>query len=106
MNEFLEKIGGSIEQQLRGPAFSRLLERFGVHPKRYWLLLDLFGTLSKRGEMQNELGRERLALKTSAAWFLLFSGIGALSAFVFQARPWLFAAIVLGIMAFTLIPTL
>lgn len=58
------KVAESIGKLLRGPRASRLLERLGVDPKRYWLLVDLFAQLSERGEMLDQLGANEIALKT------------------------------------------
>jgi hypothetical protein len=62
---------------LRGPHATRLLERLGVDPRRYWLLIDLFGELSDRGEMLDQLGQNGVALdvatKIYAAVSLLFT---------------------------------
>ena len=68
-----------IERVLRGPASAKLLGRLGIDPKRYWLLIDLFGELSERSEMLDQLGRDGVALKT-AAW--LYFGLSALFTFV------------------------
>ena len=41
----------ALRRFLRRPAFTRLLERCGIEPRRYWLLVDLFETLSDRHEL-------------------------------------------------------
>ena len=106
MNEFLASISAAAEKLFRGPAFSSVLVRFGVDAKRYWLLLDLFDQLSKRGEMQGELGRQHHFLRVSTGYFLFFSGMGAVIALFTQARAWKFAGVVLALMTFTLVSTL
>ena len=73
MNDLMNSLTAAIERQLRGPAFSRVLAGFGVEPRRYWLLMDLFHLLSSHGEMQGQLGRQSHALRLSTAFFLLFS---------------------------------
>ena len=55
----------ALERYVRGPAVSRLLRRFGIDPHRYWLLIDLFGTLTERHEMGGHLGRDGISLKTA-----------------------------------------
>ncbi len=55
-----------LRRVLRGPASCALLKRLGVDPKRYWLLVDLFGKLSDRGEMMDQLGRDDVGLKVIA----------------------------------------
>jgi hypothetical protein len=102
MSKFLESIGAEIEKLLRGPAFTQQLKSFGIDPKRYWLLMDLFHMLSNRGEMQGQLGRQRKALKISTAFFVLFSGIGTAIALFFHARAWVFAGGMLALMMITL----
>ncbi|HUJ20697.1 MAG TPA: hypothetical protein VLX58_04205 [Bryobacteraceae bacterium] len=60
---------------LRGPGASRFLRSLGIDPRRYWLLMDLFGQLSERREMLSQLGRQDVTLKTAAWWYFVLSGI-------------------------------
>ncbi|HEY4361929.1 MAG TPA: hypothetical protein VGN17_13210 [Bryobacteraceae bacterium] len=60
---------------LRGPSSSRLLQRFGIDPKPFWLLVDLFGTLSQRREMLNQLGRDRSTLKVVSILYTVIMGV-------------------------------
>lgn len=106
MSEILDQIKAAIERQLRGPAFSNLLKSFGIDPRRYWLLMDLFHKLSTRDEMQGQFGLQSHALRVSAAWFFLFSAAPAAGGLILQARAWVVAGIVLAITAFTLIAVL
>lgn len=106
MNGTLERLSDGIQKRLQGPLFSRVLSRFGVNPKRYWLLLDLFEKLSKRGEMQGDLGRQRHALALSTVYFVIFSAIASLMAVIIQARAWVFAGVMLTVMTFTLMAAL
>ena len=62
MNAILE----ALQRYLRGPAVSRVLCRFGIDPRRYWLLIDLFGELTDRREMLGHLGRDGISLKMIA----------------------------------------
>jgi hypothetical protein len=96
----------TLERCLRGEAVSRLLRKLDIEPKRYWLLMDLFHKLSAREEMTGQMGRQTHALRVSAAWFLLFSGLGALSSIVFQARALVVVGIAVSITAFSLIAVL
>jgi hypothetical protein len=64
-----------VTRWFRGPAVSRLLARFGIDSRRYWLLLDLFGELSDRGEMLDQLGSNRLSLKMATRIYFAFSVI-------------------------------
>jgi hypothetical protein len=92
-----------IEQFLRGPECAGLLRKFGIDPKRYWLLIDLFHKLSTRGEMQDQLGRQTHALRVSAGWFFLLTGAISLGAVMVQPPALMFAGFVLLISAFSLI---
>ena len=47
---------GALRRTLRGRTVSGLLERLGIEPRRYWILADLFHTLSKRGDTVQQLG--------------------------------------------------
>ena len=49
-----------FERQLRGPRTSRWLQCFGINSVHYWILIDLFGTLSERREVFSQLGRDGL----------------------------------------------
>ena len=70
---------------LRSPQTARFLERFGIEPGKYWLLVDLFAQLSDRGEVLDQLGREGMALKT-AAW-LYFAGSALFTPIFVMSRP-------------------
>src|ERR1700683_2769184 len=59
----------------RGPAASKFLLRLNIDPVRFWLLIDLFDTLSKRGERNDQLGRNRAALSTAAK---IYAGLSAI----------------------------
>jgi hypothetical protein len=91
-----------IEQFLRGPACSAFLGRFGIDPKRYWLLMDLFQKLSARGEVQDQLGRQNHALRVSAGWFFLITGVLSLLAILLRAPAMVVAGFALFLTAFTL----
>ncbi len=78
-------IKDAIARLLRGPGVSRVFARFGVEPVRFWLLIDLFGQLSDRGEMLDHLGRDGVALRT-VAW--IYFGMSALmSVLLVVAQP-------------------
>ena len=65
----------ALSRWLRGPLVSSLLRRLGIDPKQYWLLIDLFGELSERGEMLDQLGLNGVALAT-VAWLFVFCSVG------------------------------
>ena len=64
---------------LRGRVTARMLRRFGIDPKRYWLLIDLFSDLSERREMFSQLGRDEITLKV-VVW--LYFAMACLAAFL------------------------
>ena len=47
---------GALRQSLRGRTVSGLLERLGIDPRRYWILVDLFHKLKKRREAVQQMG--------------------------------------------------
>ncbi|HKW96482.1 MAG TPA: hypothetical protein VJN43_02065 [Bryobacteraceae bacterium] len=102
----MSTIREAITRLLRGRRASRLLEIGGIDSKRYWLLTDLFGELSERGEMLDQLGRNGVALR-SAAW--LYFGLSAfLSLLLVAARTDLaeYASVFLVFTAFVLLSIL
>ncbi len=46
----------ALRQTLRGRTVSGLLERLGIDPRRYWILVDLFHKLKKRREAVQQMG--------------------------------------------------
>jgi hypothetical protein len=102
----LEKLKAAIETRLRGPAFSRLLRRMGINPNRYWLLMDLFHKLSTREEMQGQLGRQRYALRFSAIFSLILSGLASLGSILVGATAQVLLGLSLGLTVFTLVAVL
>ncbi len=72
-----------IRRVFRGRAFTGLLERCGIEPRRYWVLVELFDTLSDRQEismMGNAYSMSRLVI----FWFILS---GLMSLVVVFAAP-------------------
>jgi hypothetical protein len=74
----------------RGPEASALLRRAGINPRQYWLLMDLFHSLSQRREMLNQLGRDGTSLKIAFWLYLLMSALMAV-AFVASGKTTLLA---------------
>ena len=75
---------------------SRLLVVFGIDPKRYWLLMDLFRKLSQRGEMLDQMGLNGYALKSAS---LLYFVLAAFLSLIFAAagmQPGLYLKIFIG----------
>jgi hypothetical protein len=75
-----ERFKRALSQVLRGPRACRLLERAGIDSRRYWLLMDLFGTLAERREFLQQLGRDGVTLE-AVTW--LYCGLSALFALFF-----------------------
>jgi hypothetical protein len=102
----MSRIENATTRVLRGPGASRLLRAFGIDPRRYWLLIDLFGQLSDRREMLNQLGRDGMTLKAAAWIYFAFAGIFSL--LFILSRPSLesYFSIFLGITAFFLVSVL
>jgi hypothetical protein len=81
---------------LRGPAAARILVRMGIDPKRFWLLVDLFGTLSQRREMLNHLGQDRSTLKIVSIMYTVLMGFMSLAVVVPQLPQPVYLEIFLG----------
>ncbi len=96
----------AITKLLRGPRISRLLERFGIDPKRYWLLTDLFAELSERGEMLDELGRNGVALETVVKLYFGLSALFAVPFALAQPAPTTYLTAFLAFTAFLLLSIL
>ena len=76
-----------VARRFRGPALSRMLVRFGIDPRRYWLLVDLFGELSDRGEMLDQLGSNKVSLKVATWIYFAFSVIMTIALTVARTPP-------------------
>ncbi len=64
---------------LRGAAVARLLERRGVDPRQYWVLVDVFDTLGARQELMG-LGSYDSVRALTTIWFILTSLISVVLA--------------------------
>lgn len=60
---------------IRSAAFTRLLERRGIHPRQYRVLVDLYETLGARQELVGLAGHGEVQAFT-AIWFVLASLMG------------------------------
>lgn len=79
----MKALHATVRRILRGPRASAWLRRCGIHPRRYWLLVDLFGELSDRGEVLEELGRNQVALRVMV-W--IYAAMTALISVVLVGR--------------------
>jgi hypothetical protein len=91
-----------IARLLRGPKFSRFLERLGIDPKQYWLLTDLFHTIGQRREFMGQLGRDRDTLRWVTILYGALMGMMSLGLAAEQPTSSLYLLIFLGITAFLL----
>jgi hypothetical protein len=64
---------------------SAVFARFGIDARRFWLLMDLFDSISERGEMLDQLGRDGVALKY-VSW-VYFGMSGLLSLVMMLQQP-------------------
>ena len=71
----MNAIKEAIARFLRGPRVAGLLRSFGIDPRCYWLLMDLFDLLSERGEVLDQLGRDGVALKTVSRIYFAMSSL-------------------------------
>jgi hypothetical protein len=88
-------------QALR-PRATPLLVACGVDVKRYWLLVDLFDRISKRGEMMDQLGRNGVALKSAAIIYFVFSGLLGVILMAARLPAMVYLGIFMGFTAFML----
>ncbi len=104
----MKAIVEAIMRLLRGPRCCRELKRMGIDPKRYWLLMDLFGQLSDRREIMNQLGRDSSTLQlVSWMYFALMSLCGLVLVFAGTAVAtyfWLLMAMTAVFLLLILIP--
>ena len=80
------------ERMLHSSVLARFLRRCGVSPRNYWLLVDLFKTLTERKEVIS-LGNDTYSLqKVSLSFFVVFGLMGVLMVFA-QLSPVAFLSI-------------
>ena len=81
------RVAGSMARRcFRGRTFARLLERCGIEPRRYWLLVDLFRLLADRGEVAR-MGNQDSSLRILVIfWFFLAGLISLVMAFTGTMR--------------------
>jgi len=72
----MNAIWQAIDRFLRhSPRVRAAMKRLGIDPAHYWLLVDLFGTLSDRRELPGHLGRIDMSLGKASWWFYILSGL-------------------------------
>ena len=85
----------------RGKAFAALLRRCGIDPRQYWLLVDLFGTLSERQEVAR-MGSNDYAMRYLMAFLCLMGAGVSLLLAAFDASPGIFSLVLIGLTVFQL----
>jgi hypothetical protein len=96
----------AVNRFLRGPGFSRLLLRLDIDPKRYWLLTDLFATLTQRREVMNQLGRDGMSLKILTILYGAFSVLISIGMVASQAHLGTYLLAFFGMTLFVLVSVL
>lgn len=80
------------ERMLHSSVLARFLRRCGINPRNYWLLVDLFKTLTERKEVIS-LGNDTYSLqKVSLSFFVVFGLMSVLMVFA-QLNPVAFLSI-------------
>ena len=85
----------------RGTAFASVLERCRIEPHQYWILVDLFETLSKRQELVRMGSHDQSMRSLTLIWFLL-SGLISLAMAVSGASPGIYLLVFVGLTVFQL----
>jgi len=85
----------------RGKAFTNVLERCRIEPHQYWVLVDLFETLSKRQEMVRMGSHDQSMRSVMSIWFFL-SGIISLVMVFSDASPGFYLLVFVGLTVFQL----
>lgn len=68
-------------QFFRGTVSAGVLKRCRIEPRQYWILIDLFETLSNRQELVRMGSRDQSLRSLMLIWFLLSSLISLVLAF-------------------------
>ena len=85
----------------RGTAFAALLKRCGIEPRQYWILVDLFQTLSKRQEVIR-MGSHNQSLRSVVIlWFILGIAV-CLLMFANDASSGIYLLVFVGLTVFAL----
>ncbi|MEO8373445.1 MAG: hypothetical protein ABI806_29940 [Candidatus Solibacter sp.] len=96
----------ALRSFVRGPTGDRVLRSLGIDPRRYWLLIDLFGELTERREMFGHLGRDGITLKTAGFMYAILTAIISLVQVLLAVSLRTYAATFLGLSGFLLLTTL
>ena len=86
-----------IRSVVRGAAFGRLLERCGIEPRRYWVLVDLFHTLSTRQEV---MGMDSGAVRAVTIFWVILSSVISVMMFASGSTPRMYLTVFVAITVF------
>jgi hypothetical protein len=96
----------AIRRILRGPTSCALLKRLGIDPKRYWLLVDLFGQLSDHNEMMDQLGSSGASLRVMAVVYGVISALMTVGMLLVGVEPPMYLMTFLGVTGFFVLSVL
>ncbi len=88
-----------IRSVFRSAGFDRLLERWGIEPRRYRVLVDLFHTLSTRQEL---VGMDSGAMQAVTIFWVILSSVISFMMLAGGSTPGMYLAVFLVITAFQL----
>jgi hypothetical protein len=92
----------AIRRLLRGAQTTRFLAWLGIDARRYWILIDLFGELSDRGEVLDQLGTQGVALKGAMWLYGAYSALLSILLLLIQPSIATFYSLFLWFTAFVL----
>ncbi len=96
-----EALGSLNQWFFHGKVFTRLLERCGIEPRRYWLLVDLFETLGKRQEVVR-MGDQGHSMRSVLVVWCILSSIISLVMAVLGVSPEFYLLVFVGLTVFQL----
>ena len=85
----------------RGTAFAGLIERCGIEPRQYWILVDLFQTLSKRQEVIRMGSHSHSLRYVVITWFIIGVAV-CLLMFANDASSGIYLLVFVGLTVFAL----
>ena len=86
---------------IRGKSFAAVLRRCGIEPRQYWLLVDLFGTLSERQEIAR-MGSSDRAMTYLMALMCFMGVLISLGLVASGVSPGMFGLVLIGLTVFQL----
>jgi hypothetical protein len=103
----MNAIWSALKRFLRAsPLVNALMRRLGIDSVHYWLLVDLFGTLSDRREFFSHFGRDAMSLQKSSWLFYFLSGVMTLVCVGIGMTPQTYFLVFMALSSFLLLTTL